>query len=455
MDVFAVRLAGSCGVELETRYVRNGDVTISWAATAPRELDLLLVLGTVTHELLPEDPGLGQFFARLASFARLIALDRRGIGLSDSVDGPIALDDEVGDLEAVLDAAGSERAVVFATASGGPPAIRLAATRPERVQALVLYAAMPTLAPLDDLGFGFDEETRVQFWSDLASVWGTGASLTTFAPSRVDDPKLRSWVARNERRSLTPGALPGYAAQIAAHDARGDLEGLRVPTLVLHRRGDLVIDPRHSQLIAERVPGARLVELEGDDHLVSAGDSAAVLGEVEEFLTGGRRRRIARELLTVLFTDVVDATGHAGRLGDARWRTLLATHDATVRGELERFGGREVKTIGDAFLVTFPGPPSEAVRCARAVVGAVAPLGLTLRAGLHTGECEVVGDDVGGMAVHLAARIAALAGPGQVLASGTTYGTVVGSGLRFDDLGMRELKGVAHHWPVFALADEA
>ena len=439
-------------MDLETHYVRHGGVTISWAATAARELDLLLVLGTVTHELLPEDPGLGQFFGRLASFARLIALDRRGIGLSDTVDGPIGVDDEVGDLEAVLDAAGSERAVVFATASGGVPAIRLAAARPERVQALVLYAAMPTLAPLDDLGFGFDEESRVAFWTELASVWGTGASLDRFAPSRADDPKLRAWIARNERRSLTPGALTAYASQIAGQDARADLEGLRVPTLVLHRRGDLVIDPRHSQLIAERVPGARLVELEGDDHLVSAGDSAALLEEIEEFLTGGRRRRIARELLTVLFTDVVDATGHAARLGDARWRTLLGTHDATVRRELERFGGREVKTIGDAFLVTFAGPPSEAVRCARAVVDAVAPLGLILRAGLHTGECEVVGDDVGGMAVHVAARIAALAGPGQVLASGTTYGTVVGSGLRFDDLGMRELKGVAHHWPVFALA---
>jgi len=442
-------------VELETRYVRHGDVTLAWAATAPRELDLLVVAGTVTHELLPEDPGLGQFFERLASFARLILVDRRGIGLSDRVDGPITLDDEAGDLVGVLDAAGSQRAVVFGTASGGAPAVHLAATRPERVQALVLYAGMATLAPREELGFGFDRDERVQFWTELAAVWGTGASLAQFAPSRAQDPALVAWMARNERRSLTRGALPTYGAQIAGQDARADLDRLRVPTLALHRRGDRVIDLRHSELVAERVPGARLVVLDGEDHFVSTGDSAALLGEIEEFLTGGRRRSIARELLTVLFTDVVDATAHAARLGDARWRTLLASHDTAVRREVERFGGREVKTIGDAFLVTFGGPPSEAVRCARAIVEAVGAIGLTLRAGLHTGECEVLGDDVGGMAVHLAARIAALAGPGQVLASGTTYGTVVGSALRFDDLGMHELKGVGHPWPVFALAAQA
>jgi class 3 adenylate cyclase len=219
----------------------------------------------------------------------------------------------------------------------------------------------------------------------------------------------------------------------------------------MHRTGDRLIDVRHSRYMAEHIPGARYVELEGIDNLFSIGDTPALLGEMEEFLTGGRARSIERQLLTVLFTDIVDSTGHAARLGDERWRHLLSAHDTAVRRELDRFGGREVKTIGDAVLATFEGPPSSALRCALAVVNAVHELGLELRVGLHTGECEVIGDDVGGMAVHVAARVAALAGPGQILASGTVYGTVIGAGLRFEDRGMQELRGVHGRWPIFAL----
>ena len=210
---------------------------------------------------------------------------------------------------------------------------------------------------------------------------------------------------------------------------------------------------RHSRYLAQRIPGARYVELDGVDNLPSVGDSAALLGEIEEFLTGGRSSTVERALLTVLFSDVVDSTGHAARLGDARWRDLLAAHHLAVRREVDRFGGREVKTIGDAFLVTFDGAPSRAVRCAAAVVAAVRALGLEVRVGLHTGECEVIGDDVGGMAVHIAARMAERAAPGEVIASGTTFGTVVGSGLRFEDRGSHELKGVPGRWPLFAVGD--
>ncbi|HSD78960.1 MAG TPA: alpha/beta fold hydrolase [Solirubrobacteraceae bacterium] len=438
----------------EIRYARNGDVTIAWSATEPRPIDFVMVLGTVSHiEIMREDPGMADFLERIASFARVINLDRRGLGLSDRVEGPIALADEVGDVEAVLDAAGSRRAVVFGYTSGGPVALALAAARPERVQALVLYAAMAAVNPGDELGFGLGAAQRLELFERMAAHWGTGADAAVVAPSRADDPALRAWLGRMERASLSRGAVRRYAEQVAGQDARGVLGSLRVPALILHRTRDRMFDVGHSRYLARQIPGARFVELPGEDHLPSGGDQVVLLGEVEEFLTGGRRAAIARELLTVMFTDVADATAHAARLGDARWRELLAGHHAAVRRELERFGGREVKTVGDGFLATFAGPPSGAVRCAQAVLAALAPLGLHVRAGLHTGECEVVGDDVGGMAVHIAARVAALAAPGEVLVSGTTYGTVAGSGVAFVDRGARELRGVPGRWPLFAVVD--
>jgi class 3 adenylate cyclase len=253
---------------------------------------------------------------------------------------------------------------------------------------------------------------------------------------------------------MTPTGLQILAENLASLDLRHRLPSLRVPTLVLHRVGDQFIDVRHSRYVADHVPGARLVELSGNDSLPMVGDTESLLGEVEEFLTGTRQKSsgMQRALLTILFTDIVDATGHTARMGDARWRDLLSAHDAAVRREVERFGGREVKTVGDGFLAAFDGPPSEALRCARAVVGSVKDLGIELRAGLHTGECELIGDDVGGMAVHIAARVCDLAKAGEVLTSGTVFGTVVGSGLEFDHRGMVELRGVPGRWPISALA---
>jgi class 3 adenylate cyclase len=303
----------------------------------------------------------------------------------------------------------------------------------------------------DDVDWTYDEAERQEMWSRLAAVWGTGSNLELVAPSRADDPWMKAWMGRMERLSSSPGELMRLMEYVGDHDVSALLGELRVPTLILHRTGDRLIDVRHSRYLAERIPGARYVELEGVDNLPGAVDSSDILGEIEEFLTGGRSLTVARELLTVLFSDIVDSTGHAARLGDAPWRDLLGAHQAAVRREIERFGGREVKTLGDAFLIAFEGAPSHAVRCAQAVVRAVRALGLEVRVGLHTGECEVMGGDVGGMAVHIAARVAALARPGEVLASGTTYGTVVGAGLRFDDRGMHALKGVHGRWPLFAL----
>jgi class 3 adenylate cyclase/alpha-beta hydrolase superfamily lysophospholipase len=439
-------------LEVQTRYARNGDVTIAWTAVGDAPLDLMFVPGFVSHvEHLWDEPGLAGFFERMTAFARVIVLDRRGCGLSDRRVGPIRAEDEARDLLAVLDAAGSERAVLMAYTMGGAPAIATAALAPERVQALILYATLVRAIADADVDWAFDAETRRRSWAQMIETWGTGASLEQIAPSHADDERLRAWLARLERLSSSPGELARLLDSFDEQDVRGMLDELRVPTLILHRAGDRMIDVRHSRYLAQRIPGSRYAELDGIDNLPSAGDSAAVLGEIEEFLTGGRSSTVQRALLTVLFSDVVGSTGHAARLGDGRWRQLLAAHHVAVRREVDRFGGREVKTIGDAFLVTFEGAPSRAVRCAEAVVEAVRELGLEVRVGLHTGECEVIGDDVGGMAVHIAARVAAMAAPGEVMASGTTFGTVVGSGLRFEDRGMQTLKGVPGHWPLFAL----
>jgi class 3 adenylate cyclase len=275
-------------------------------------------------------------------------------------------------------------------------------------------------------------------------------NIARLAPSA--DPALGSWFARLERLSASPGRMRALTTRMGEVDVSPLLPTLRVPTLVMHRTGDQVIDPRHSHFLAEKIPGAKLVELPGEDNIPFLGDVDSYVGEIEEFLTGGRSRSEPdRRLLTVLFTDICDGTKRAAELGDRRWRDLLATHDAEVRRQLERFGGKEVKTIGDGFLAVWEGPPTPAVRCARAIVDA--DLGVAVRAGLHTGECEVIGADIGGMAVHIAARVGALAEPREVLASGTTFGTVVGSGLRWESRGMHALRGVPGEWPLFVLRD--
>jgi class 3 adenylate cyclase len=350
-----------------------------------------------------------------------------------------------------MDAAGAERPVLFGYLTGGPLAIKVAAERPERVRALVLYAAVARSLPAPGYDWASDAGERSAAFERMVERWGTGAMLDEIAPSRADDVRLRAWLARLERLSSSPGELRRAARSLSDFDVRAELSELRVPTLILHRMGDRLVDVRHSRYMAEHIPGARYVELEGVDNLPSVGDSAALLGEIEEFLTGGRRRQGERELLTILFSDIVGSTGHAARLGDAGWRDLLVAHDAVVRRELDRFGGREVKAIGDAFLVAYDGAPSRAVRCAQAIIEGLEALGLTVRIGLHTGECEVLGDDIGGMAVHIAARVAQLAEPGELLVSGTVYGTVVGAGMRFKDRGTHHLRDVPGRWPLFAV----
>jgi class 3 adenylate cyclase len=441
------------GIDDRTRWVHNADADVAYRVFGEGPIDVVFLSGLISHiEVMLDEPGLERWFQRLARIARVVLVDRRGCGMSGRAPETWTLDDEVADLGAVLDAVGSERAVFLAYAAGGLPAMAFAATRPERTLALVLYAAMAASRKDDEVHWAFSDEEREAQFDGLAEIWGTGAQIDILAPSAADDDRMRAWVGRLERQSMTPSTLKHVSRVHGNFDVRPHLDAIRVPTLVLYRVGDLMIDPRHSRYLAEKIAGAKLVELPGNDSLAMVGDTEALLGEVEAFLTGGRRGGdIDRELLTVLFTDIVDATTTASRLGDARWRSLLADHDKIVRSELDRYGGTEVKTIGDAFLATFSGPPSQAVRCARAIVVAVQRLGIQLRCGLHTGECEHIGGDVGGMAVHIAARVSGLAGAGEVVASGTTFGTVVGSGLEWDYRGDEKLKGVPGTWPLFVL----
>jgi class 3 adenylate cyclase len=414
-------------------------------------MDLLFVSAFISHvEHVWEDPGLARFLTRLMHFSRLIIMDRRGTGLSD--DGPLEIENELGDIDAVLDAAGSERTALLSYTAGGPLAALYAARRPERVTSLALYGCMLCAVGDDDLPWQQTAEERDRRFAGIIAGWGEGANLELLAPSSAADPQLRVWFGRLERLAASPGRMRRLVAAAGDVDVRPALPEIRVPTLVVHRAQDAFMDVRHSREYARRIPGARLVELPGSDSLPSSGDADALLGEIEEFFTGGRRgAEQERALLTVLFSDIVGSTQRAAEIGDKRWRDLLAVHEVEVRRTLRRFDGEVIQRIGDGFLAVFEGAPSRAVRCGRALSEAVAAHGVRVRIGLHTGECEIIGDDIGGMAVHIAARVGALAGTDEILVSGTTYGTVVGAGLDFDYRGEHHLKGVPGRWPIFSL----
>lgn len=434
-------------------YARNGDTSLAYSMIGDGPIDLILLLGAISHvEHVWEEPTLARYLESLAAFTRLIIMDRRGVGLSDPLTQEVTLDEEVSDVLTVLDAAGSTSAVVNGYGWGGPVAIRFARLHPERTRALWLYAAVATtLADSADPDLIRDADTLERDIAETIEVWGTAADLATIAPSRADDKGLADWFARLRRLAVSPGALRLLWSSTSRYDTREDLPQITVPTLVTHRTADQITDVEHARMIAAAIPGARYVELEGADNFPGAGDIQALTGEVEEFLTGQRRRSLDRALLTVLITDIVGSTKRSAELGDQRWSDLVAAHDAAVRHELERFDGVEIKTLGDGFLATFSGAPTLAHRCALAIRDAVEALGLELRAAIHTGECEIVAGDVLGMAVTITARIADLAGPGEILASGTAVGTVVGSGLRFEYVDAVTLKGVPNKWPIMRL----
>ncbi len=440
----------------ETRYTRSGDASIAYQESGDGPLDILFLPGWISQiEQLWEAPGNRRFLERLQSFGRLIMFDTRGTGLSDHGLEVYSLEQDVSDALAVLDAAGSERCAVMTYAGGGMIGARLTAEQPQRIGALIMYASFARTTWAPDYDWAMTKEERETLTAEEFMRWGEpDAELTArLAPSMAGDPNLMAWLARTQRLTASPSEARSIVGTLADGDVRDVLGQIRVPTLVMHRPKELLWDVRHSRYLAEHIPGARYVELDGVDSLPFIGDSEAIVEEVREFLTGGRQSGdVARDLLTVMFTDIVDATARAAALGDGHWRDLLSQHDALVRQQLARFGGREVKTVGDGFLATFDGAPSQALRCALAVTDAARALGLEVRVGMHTGECELIGDDVGGMAVHIASRVGALATGVEVLVSGTVFGTVVGGPFEFADRGFHELKGVPGRWPLFSLA---
>jgi class 3 adenylate cyclase/pimeloyl-ACP methyl ester carboxylesterase len=438
-----------------TRYARSGDASVAYQVFGEGELDLLFLPGWISQvEQLWEAPAVRRFLERLAAFTRLILFDRRGSGLSDGLLETHTLEQEAEDALAVLDAAGSERAALFTYSLGGFVGAQLAAERPERISALIMYASVARTTWAPDYDWAMTREEREQFTEQSIVGWGEldSSRLSVLAPTVAGDPAMAGWFSRLQRLAAGPGEARTIFRAAIDLDVREMLPRIRVPTLVMHRPRELAWDVRHSRYLAEHIPGAHYVELEGNDSLPFVGDSDAIVEEIEEFLTGGRSGgELARALLTLMFTDIVDATARAAELGDGRWRDLIARHDEMVREELSRFGGRAVKTVGDGFLATLPGPPSRALRCALAITGVARELGIEVRVGVHTGECELIGEDVGGMAVHIASRVTDLAGPGEVLVSGTVFGTVVGGPFEFEERGLHELKGVPGRWPVFAL----
>jgi class 3 adenylate cyclase len=430
----------------ETRYAKSGDVHIAYQIIGKGPFDLVFVPGFISHvDHVWDEPRWAGFLERLASFSRLICFDKRGTGLSDRVSAIPTLEERMDDVRAVMDAVGSERAALFGISEGGPMSLLFAATYPERTIALTLfgsYALFPTavMAP----------ERLAGFLQEVEESWGTGRFVPRFAPSLADDAAFRSWWARFERLGASPSAVNTLMRMNSEIDIRGVLPAIHVPTLIMHRAGDARVNVAAGRYLAQHIDGARYVELPGNDHLFCAGQSQRIVDEIEEFLTGSRSHsETERALATLLFTDIVGSTERAASLGDREWRHLLETHHACVRRELVRFRGKEIKTLGDGFLATFDGP-ARGVRCAEAIRDSVRGLGLEVRSGLHTGEIEILPNDVGGIAVHVAARVAQLAGPGEVLASSVLRDLVAGSGIYFEDRGVHALKGLADGVRIYA-----
>jgi class 3 adenylate cyclase/pimeloyl-ACP methyl ester carboxylesterase len=437
----------------EVRYAKNGDLHIAYQVLGDGPFDLVFVAGFTSHcEHQWEEPALARSLERLASFSRLIWFDKRGTGLSDPVldANQFTLEQRMEDMHAVLDAVGSERAAILGASEGGAMSALFAATYPRRVSGLVLYASWARTFRAPDYPIGPPQEMFQSFVDMGLDGWGKAVVLPTVAPSVADDLRIQNWWAQWERLSASPGVAARLLEVAFEIDIRAILPAIRVPALVIHRSGDRFAPVDHGRYLAQHIPGARYVELEGLDHPHFIGDSDAVIDEVESFLTGHRAEGPAeRVLATVLFTDIAGSTEHAARLGDRRWRDLIEAHHRLIRRELDRFHGREVNTAGDGFLATFDGP-ARAVRCAQAICEGVRRLGLEVRAGVHTGEIEVgLGDNVGGIAVHIGARIAALAEGGQVLTSRTVRDLVAGSGLGFEFRGTHHLKGVPDDWDVY------
>jgi pimeloyl-ACP methyl ester carboxylesterase/class 3 adenylate cyclase len=467
-DVWRPRLApiratrDTVSVRPETRYAKSGDVSIAYQVLGEGPFDLVFAPGFVSNvEFGWEEPTLERFYRRLASFCRLIIFDKRGTGVSDRISGVPDLETRMDDVRAIMDAVGSERAAVLGYSEGAAMAALFAATYPERTPALVLYGTFLTWEWLAEGREPYLQMSRQKELEDVERRWGTpeycDELLRDDAPSKADDDDFRRWYATRVRLGASPAAAVTLTKMNSETDARPILASIHVPTLIVHRVGDRNCDVRNALFAAEQIPGAVYVELPGEDHLPWVGDSEAIVEEIERFLTGiwesggWEEPEPERVLSTVLFTDIVRSSERAASLGDRAWRELLGNHHTVVRRQLARFRGREMDAAGDGFFASFDGP-ARAIRCACAIVESMPELGLEVRAGLHTGECELMDDKVAGIAVHTGARVASHAEPGEVLVSSTVKDLVAGSGIAFDDRGERELKGISGAWRLYAVA---
>jgi class 3 adenylate cyclase len=440
-----------------TRYAANGDIHIAYQTIGDGPIDLVFVAGAFTNlDVLWENPDYTRFCERLASFTRLILFDKRGMGLSDRVRIG-TLEERMDDVRAVMDAAGSESAVLLGVSEGGPMSMLFAATHPERTRALILAGAEVKEETTEDWPWGESTPEEFEAAVNLERVvdrWGKGLALAYFMPSRAGDEELQKWFGRLQTHSASPHDAVAIMQMAFAIDVRHVAPTINVPTLVVHRTGDGVCSVENGRWLARTIPNARYVELPGADHILFVnGDD--ILAEIQEFLTGTREPIDPdRVLATVMFTDIVGSTERAGEMGDSRWRELLESHNALVCEQVERFDGRPVKSTGDGFLATFDGP-AKAIRCASTITAEVRRLGIEVRAGIHTGECERMNGDVGGLAVHIGARVGSLAPPGHVVVSSTVRDLVAGSGIDFVERGTEVLKGVPGEWRLYSVAGPA
>ena len=439
----------------ETRYAQSGELSIAYTVFGDGPLDIVFVPGFISHQELSWDaPLFLGVYERLGAIGRVITFDKRGTGLSERTLGFGSAEERMDDIRAVMDAVGCQRAALVGISEGGPLTILFAATYPDRTAGIVLWGTFARVrnAPGYD---GIDDERIEQALAFLRPAWGTGQGLRLFIHHMPEDAATDHFLARYERNASTPSGVIEIMRRNVEIDVRSALGAVSVPTLVVHREGDPMVPSRLGRHLARHITGARLALLPGDWHLDgTVGGEEDALDVIEEFLTGDRRAHTApsdRVLATVLFTDIVGSTEHAARLGDRRWRSLLDGFRQVVRRQLSEFRGREVNTRGDDFLATFDGP-GRAVRCARAIASSAHPLGLEVRAGVHTGEIELQGDDVAGLAVHIGARVCSLAGADEVLVTSTVRDLVIGSGIEFDDRGRHALKGVPGEWQVLAVA---
>ena len=437
----------------ETRYAKSGPYHIAYQVVGSGPIDLVVAPGFISNvEGAWDNPLQAQLFKRLASFSRLIRFDKRGTGLSDpvSVRELPTLEERMDDVRAVMDAVGSRKATLLGISEGGPLCLLFAATYPERTEALILYGTYARWLHSDDNPIGMPWQEWHAMLAELEGGWGGPAGLDWYAPSLKEDPQMQQMWGGFLRTGASPAAGLALLRMNEETDVRPALSAIHVPTLVLHRTGDRLIAVEHGRYLAERIADAKLVESPGADHIPWVGGGEDITSEIQHFLTGVRSMpEPDRMLATVMLTDIVGSTERVAAMGDRQWKDLLEHHNDAVRRELARFRGREVKTTGDGFLATFDGP-GRAIQCAQAIAEAAHKLGIEVRGGLHTGECELLAQDIGGIAVHVAARVAAKAGPGEVLVSRMVKDLVAGSAIRFEPRGTHTLKGVPGRFALFA-----